>query len=137
MQVPISVLLVFGRVHPPCWQVELFCWEDGRPPHPDTITRRFKQLAAAAGLPEIDLHIRHSYATAGRDARIAWKALSKRIGHADAAFTMKQYVQTDLEADRQVANTLAELIIGGVLASFEISRRMGGKASGEGGGEAA
>jgi len=24
---------------------------------------------------------------------------------------MKQYVQTDLEADRQVANTLAELII--------------------------
>ena len=29
----------------------LFCWEDGRPPHPDTITRRFKQLAAAAGLP--------------------------------------------------------------------------------------
>ncbi len=26
---------------------------------------------------------------------------------------MKQYVQTDLEADRQVANTLAELIIRG------------------------
>jgi hypothetical protein len=34
----------------------LFCWPDGRPPHPDTITRRFKKLAAAAGLPEIDLH---------------------------------------------------------------------------------
>ena len=92
----------------------LFCWEDGRPPHPDTITRRFKQLAAAAGLQEIDLHdVRHSYATAGRDAKIDWKALSQRIGHADVAFTMKQYVQTDLEADRQVANTLAELIIGG------------------------
>jgi hypothetical protein len=29
---------------------------DGRPSHPDTITRRFKKLAAAAGLPEIDLH---------------------------------------------------------------------------------
>ena len=43
----------------------LFCWPDGRPPHPDTITRRFKQFAAAAGLPEIDLHdVRHSYATA-------------------------------------------------------------------------
>jgi hypothetical protein len=26
---------------------------------------------------------------------------------------MKQYVETDLEADRQVATTLAELIIGG------------------------
>ena len=96
----------------------LFCWENGKPPHPDTITRRFKRLAAAAGLPEIDLHdVRHSYATAGRDAKIDWKALSKRIGHADVAFTMKQYVQTDLEADRQVANTLAELIIGGALAT--------------------
>jgi integrase len=101
----------------------LFCWENGKPPHPDTITRRFKRLAAAAGLPEIDLHdVRHSYATAGRDAKIDWKALSQRIGHADVAFTMKQYVQTDLEADRQVANTLAELIIGGTLASTEVGQ---------------
>ena len=98
----------------------LFCWENGIPPHPDTITRRFKKLSAAAGLPEIDLHdVRHSYATAGRNAKIDWKALSQRIGHADVAFTMKQYVQTDLEADRQVANTLAELIIGGMLASID------------------
>jgi len=100
----------------------LFCWPDGRPPHPDTITRRFKRLAAAAGLPDIDLHdVRHSYATAGRDAKIDWKALSHRIGHSDVAFTMKQYVQTDLEADRQVANTLAELIIGGSLASTAVA----------------
>jgi integrase len=42
----------------------LFCWPDGRPPRPDTITRRFKKLAAVAGLPEIDLHdVRHSYVT--------------------------------------------------------------------------
>jgi hypothetical protein len=41
----------------------------------------------------------------GRAAKIDWKALSHRIGHSDAAFTMKQYVQTDPEADRQVANT--------------------------------
>ena len=79
----------------------LFCWEDGTPPHHDTITRRFKKLAAPDGLSAIELHdVRHSYATAGRDAKIDWKALSKRIGHADVAFTMRQYVQTDLEADR-------------------------------------
>jgi len=96
----------------------LFCWEHGRPPHPDTITRRFKKLSRSASLPAIDLHdVRHSYATAGRNAKIDWKALSKRIGHADVAFTMKQYVQTDLEADREVANTLADLIVGGLLVS--------------------
>jgi hypothetical protein len=55
------------------------------------------------------------------DAKIDWKALSHRIGHSDVAFTMKQYVQTDLEADRQVANTLAELIIGGSLASTAVA----------------
>ncbi|HET9079406.1 MAG TPA: site-specific integrase [Trebonia sp.] len=104
----------------------LFCWEDGTPPHPDTITCRFKRLAKQADLPEIDLHdVRHSYATAGRNAKIDWKALSRRIGHADVAFTMKQYVQTDLEADRQVANTLAELIVGGLLVSDAVNGQAG------------
>jgi hypothetical protein len=38
--------------------------------------RRFKKLAAA-GLPEIDLHdVRHSYATAGRDAKIERPVIS-------------------------------------------------------------
>lgn len=93
-----------------------------QPPHPDTITRRFKKLAAAAVPPEIDLHdVRHSYATAGRDAKIDWKALGRRIGRPDVAFAMKQYVQTDLEADRQVANTLAALILGGALSSTEVT----------------
>jgi integrase len=110
----------------------LFCWENGTPPHPDTITRRFHKLSAAAGLPKINLHdVRHSYATAGRDAKIDWKALSQRIGHADVAFTMKQYVQADLEADRQVANTLAELIIGGSLASVDLDHDQGGDDAGE------
>ena len=75
---------------------------------------RFKHLPARR-TPVIDLHdVRHSYATAGRDAKIDWKALSQRIGHADVAFTMKQYVQADLEADRQVANTLAEALVAGL-----------------------
>ena len=84
----------------------LFCREDGRPPHPD------RSHDGSRSWPR-----RPVCQTAGRDAKIDWKALSKRIGHADVAFTMKQYVQTDLEADRQVANTLAELIIGEALAS--------------------
>jgi hypothetical protein len=50
----------------------LFCWGDSRPPDPDTITRRFKKLAAAARLPGIDLHdVRHSYATAGQVSGVA------------------------------------------------------------------
>jgi hypothetical protein len=89
----------------------------------DELARLLAEQAALRRVATlIDLHdVRHSYATAGRNARIDWKALSKRIGHADVAFTMKQYVQTDLEADRQVATTLAELILGGPLASAEVT----------------
>ncbi|HVB44632.1 MAG TPA: hypothetical protein VNF47_18290 [Streptosporangiaceae bacterium] len=52
-----------------------------------------------------------------------------RLGHADVAFTMKQYVQADLEADRQVANALAELIVGGSLASVVIDPEGSGDTS--------
>jgi integrase len=98
----------------------LFCWEDGRPVHPDTITSRFRKIVESAGLPKINLHdVRHSYASAGRDAKIDWKALSERIGHSDVAFTMRQYVQTDLEVHRQVATALAELILDGVMPVTE------------------
>jgi hypothetical protein len=94
-------------------------------------------IPAAAGLSQTKWHIQThdlplhpkqngsraaSCATMGRDAKIDWKALSTRIGHSDVAFTMNQYVQTDLEADRQVANTLAELIIGGSLVSVDSVR---------------
>jgi hypothetical protein len=43
----------------------VFTFEDGRPPHPDTIRQRFDRLAAAAGLSRITFHdLRHSYAAA-------------------------------------------------------------------------
>jgi hypothetical protein len=63
--------------------------------------------------------------------RSTGRALSHRIGHSDVAFTKKQYVQTDLEADRQVANTLAELIIGGSLASTVLGDKDDGHHLGE------
>ncbi len=93
----------------------LFCWEDGRPPHPDTITVRFNRLADAAGLPRIRLHdVRHSYATAGRLARVDTKALSQRVGHASVSFTMETYMHGDIEADREVAHALASVILAGL-----------------------
>lgn len=39
----------------------VFTFEDGRPPHPDSIRQRFDRLAAAAGLARITFHdLRHS-----------------------------------------------------------------------------
>lgn len=49
---------------------KLFCHPDGRPIHPDTITRRFNRLVDRAGVPRIRLHdVRHTYATPGARRR--------------------------------------------------------------------
>lgn len=94
---------------------KLFCFEDGRQIHPDTITRRFNRLVDRTGLPRITLHgVRHSYATLSVDAGINPKAISERIGHSSVAFTMQTYVQRsgDLVRDASAAATVAGLIFG-------------------------
>ncbi len=66
----------------------LFVYDDGRRPHPDTITHMFNRLVDAAGVPKIRLHdVRHTYATASLDNGIDIKIVSDRIGHANVAVT--------------------------------------------------
>ena len=49
----------------------IFCHEVGSPWRPDHIYRRFRAIAAAAGLPVIKLHEgRHSVASLQRDAEV-------------------------------------------------------------------
>ncbi|WP_330273923.1 hypothetical protein OG205_45490 [Lentzea sp. NBC_00516] len=41
-----------------------FCWEDGRPIYPDTITEEFNKIVDFLRLPKIRFHdVRHIYAT--------------------------------------------------------------------------
>ncbi|MEQ7011001.1 tyrosine-type recombinase/integrase [Actinopolymorpha sp. B17G11] len=91
---------------------KVFCFEDGRLLHPDTITRRFNRLVDRAGLPRITLHgVRHSYATIAMDNGINPKILSERIGHSSVGFTMQTYVQRSEGRDKDAAAMLARLII--------------------------
>jgi integrase len=95
---------------------KLFCYEDGRRIHPDTITRRFNRIVDRTGLPRITLHgVRHSYATVSIDGGVNPKVVSERIGHSSVAFTMQIYVQrtADLMRDAAAAAAIADLIQGG------------------------
>jgi len=68
----------------PDWQDNdlIFCREDGTPYRPDSVTRRFKTLSKAAGLPEIRLHdARHSATSAMRAAGIDPELRMKVTGH--------------------------------------------------------
>src|SRR6185312_3743855 len=79
----------------------VFTFEDGRPPHPDTIRQRFDRLAAAAGLSRITFHdLRHSYATGALKAGISPKVISERIGHANVGFFLQTYAHVLRYDDR-------------------------------------
>jgi integrase len=91
----------------------VFTFEDGRPPHPDTIRQRFDGLAAAAGLARITFHdLRHSYATGALKAGINPKVISERIGHADVGFFLQTYADVIRTDDRDAAEQAAAFLIG-------------------------
>jgi integrase len=91
----------------------IFTQPDGRPIHPDLITKWFKRLARDAGLPAIGLHdVRHSYATAALKARVPAKVVSERLGHATIAITLDTYTHIIPGMDAAAVNTVADLILG-------------------------
>jgi hypothetical protein len=91
----------------------VFTFENGRPPHPDTIRQRFDRLAAAAGLSRITFHdLRHSYATGALKAGISPKVISERIGHANVGFFLQTYAHVLRNDDRDAAERAAPFLIG-------------------------
>ena len=91
----------------------MFTFEDGRPPHPDSIRQRFDRLAAAAGLSRIAFHdLRHSYATGALKAGVSPKVLSERIGHADVGFFLQTYAHVVKNDDCDAAEQAASFLIG-------------------------
>lgn len=91
----------------------VFTFENGRPPHPDTIRQRFDRLAAAAGLARISFHdLRHSYATGALRAGVNPKVLSERIGHANVGFFLQTYAHVLRNDDRDAAAQAASFLLG-------------------------
>lgn len=91
----------------------VFTFKDGRPPHPDTIRKRFDRIAADAGLPRITFHdLRHSYATAALKSGVGPKIVSDRIGHANVGFFMQTYAHVLKNDDREAAEQAASYVLG-------------------------
>jgi integrase len=91
----------------------VFTRGDGRPIHPESITRRFRLLAEDAGLPQIRLHdLRHSYATAALEAGVPLKVVSERLGHSSIAITGDIYSHVRPEIHQAAADKVAGLILG-------------------------
>jgi integrase len=90
-----------------------FVQPDGQPWHPDTVSNRFEQLVAAAGLPPIRLHdLRHCAATYLKAAGADLKDIQETLGHSSIAITSDTYTSVihELEAERAKADAAAALV---------------------------
>ena len=66
----------------------VFTNEYGQPIHPDTLTRRFTELAKRLGYPGIHLHtLRHSYASLLVSKGVPLKVISELLGHTEVRTT--------------------------------------------------
>ncbi len=91
----------------------VFCRPDGSPWPPDYVSRRFKALAAEAGLRVIKLHEgRHSAASLAHDANVDAEIRRRTLGHADKAMTSR-YTHPEQTAYRAAANSVAAYVAGG------------------------
>jgi integrase len=100
----------------------VFTFEDGHPPHPDSIRQRFDRLAAAAGLSRITFHdLRHSYATGALRAGVNPKVISERIGHASVGFFLETYAHVLENDDRDAAEQAADFLLGDAWASGDVA----------------
>jgi integrase len=96
----------------------LFCYPNGKAPHPDTITAMFNRLVDRAGAPRIRLHdVRHTYATLSLDNGIDLKVVSDRLGHANVYVTAQVYGHPSTGHDRKAAEKMASIIRGGRAAN--------------------
>ena len=97
----------------PAWQDNdlIFCQADGRPWNPDHVSKRFKKLAAQAGVPVIKLHEggRHTGNSLMRDAGVDQEVRMREVGHAGRDIN-DRYTHVLIEAHVAAAEQTAALI---------------------------
>jgi integrase len=86
----------------------VFCQDDGQPWQPDQVSKRFKKLAAGAGVPVITLHEggRHTGNSLMHDAGVDQELRMREVGHADKSVNSRYthpLEQAHLAASEQTA----------------------------------
>ena len=80
--------------------------------HPDTISKRYRAAADAAGMPGRLHDLRHFAATQALAAGIPVRTVAGRLGHANPATTHNVYVHFLEVSDQRAAEVLGALVAG-------------------------
>lgn len=92
---------------------KVFTTNDGKPLHPDTLSRWFSKFIKSHSdkLPPITIHsLRHTNATLQIAGGVPITTVAKRLGHADTVTTSKIYAHAIRSADEAAAETLENLL---------------------------
>jgi integrase len=90
---------------------QVFVRDDGRPYHPQQLTKMLAVRAKAAGVPVVKLHaLRHGHATAGLELGVPMKVMSERLGHSSLSITADIYSHVSEAVDQAAAAQIATAI---------------------------
>lgn len=95
------------------WQASghVFTRSNGSIMQPNLVTRRFRELSVAAGLPVIRFHdLRHTSASLALAAGVAMKTVSDRLGHSTTAITADLYTHVVPMVAMDAAEAIAAAI---------------------------
>jgi len=88
---------------------------NGEAQHPEAVSKYFKRLCLAAGLPHIGLHgLRHTYATVALDRGVPTKVVSEQLGHSRTSITEDLYMHPTDDHRRESALRVADHLYGGL-----------------------
>jgi integrase len=89
----------------------VLCWPDGRPYHPERVSRVFGQRTRKHGLPTIRLHdLRHTWATLALEAGIHPKVVQQQLGHANVSITIDIYSHVSPAMQSDAAERVAAMV---------------------------
>jgi integrase len=89
----------------------MFTDELGDRLHPEYVSRRFRELAKAAGLPVIKFHAgRHTAATLALEAGVDIKIVSEQLGHSTTRITQDLYQHVRLQVHQASADKVRQLL---------------------------
>jgi integrase len=92
----------------------VFTKENGRPLHPQTVSRSFEAALTEAKLPRIRLHdLRHTHAALALAANGHPKVVSERLGHATVSITLDTYSHAIPAMQEEAAERIAGLVAAG------------------------
>lgn len=93
----------------------LFVTWDGKPMHPDTISKWFPKFLKRHGLPPLPFHgLRHTAATLLIKEGLHAKTISSRLGHSNINTTMNIYGHALKSADKEAADKIDHIFSGNI-----------------------